>query len=203
MVQWKRASFRVEAGTSGFLSISDSDHSVPAELGQENQASFCVEEWNSTCLLSCSWGDRPLVKLCVYPTVFSGLCMGFSVPLHVVPSSTGLPSKRCPGIWFLSKADQEIGVFRHVAPPTRLHLEFPCETGLILRCAGNVGNSFQTKQGNQPSCPDQERRKFSDEVVPGISVFPSSETSVLGKFFGRIKGAQYCFALQDRTWDFY
>ena len=36
--QWKRASSRVEAGTSGFLSISDSDRSVPAELGQESQA---------------------------------------------------------------------------------------------------------------------------------------------------------------------
>ena len=36
--QWKRASSRVEAGTSGFLSNSDSDCSVPAELGQESQA---------------------------------------------------------------------------------------------------------------------------------------------------------------------
>ena len=36
--KWKRASSRVEAGTSGFLSNSDSDRSVPAELGQESQA---------------------------------------------------------------------------------------------------------------------------------------------------------------------
>ena len=36
--QWKGASSRVEAGTSGFLSNSDSDRSVPAELGQESQA---------------------------------------------------------------------------------------------------------------------------------------------------------------------
>ena len=36
--QWKRASSRVEAGTSGFLSNSDSDRTVPAELGQESQA---------------------------------------------------------------------------------------------------------------------------------------------------------------------
>ena len=26
------------------------DHRVPEELGQESQASSCVEEWNSTCL---------------------------------------------------------------------------------------------------------------------------------------------------------
>ena len=36
--QWKRASSGVEAETSGFLSNSDSDRSVPAELGQKSQA---------------------------------------------------------------------------------------------------------------------------------------------------------------------
>ena len=63
LVPWMRASSRVEAGTSRFLSISDSDHSVRAELGKESQASSWVEAWNSTCLSSCSEGDRPLVKL--------------------------------------------------------------------------------------------------------------------------------------------
>ena len=29
---------------------------------QESQASSCVEEWNSACLSSCSWDDRPLVE---------------------------------------------------------------------------------------------------------------------------------------------
>ena len=47
LVQWKRAWSRVEAGTSGCLSISDSDRRVPAELGQERQASSCVDAWNS------------------------------------------------------------------------------------------------------------------------------------------------------------
>ena len=46
LVQWKWAS-QVEAVNSGFLSISDFDHRVPAELGQESQALSCVEEWNS------------------------------------------------------------------------------------------------------------------------------------------------------------
>ena len=50
LVLWKRASSRVEAGTSGFLSISDSDYRVPADLGQESQASSCVE--NGTQLAS-------------------------------------------------------------------------------------------------------------------------------------------------------
>ena len=35
-------------------------------------------------------------------------------------------------------------------------LEFPHETGLILRCAAKVMKLFQTKQRNRPSCGDQE-----------------------------------------------
>ena len=35
-------------------------------------------------------------------------------------------------------------------------LEFPRETGLILRCAGKAGNPSQTTQGNRLSCRDQE-----------------------------------------------
>ena len=171
MVQWKRASSRVEAGTSGFLCISDSDARVPAELGQERQASSCVEAWNSACCSSCSRGDRPVVELYLEPAGFSRPCTGLSVPLCVPTSSTGFRSKRCPGIGILSRADWEIGVFRKVAPPTRLRLEFPRETGLILRCDGKVGNTFQTKQGSRPSCPDQEGRRGSEEVVPGTSEF--------------------------------
>ena len=54
-----------------------------------------LEEWNSARLSSCLRGDRPLVELCVEPVGFSGRCTGVSVPLGVVPSSTGFPSKRC------------------------------------------------------------------------------------------------------------
>ena len=35
---------RGEAGTSGFLCVSDSDRRVPAELGQESQASSCLRK---------------------------------------------------------------------------------------------------------------------------------------------------------------
>ena len=81
-------------------------------------------------------------------------------------------------------------------------LEFPPETGLILRCSRKAGNPFQTTQGNRLSCRDQERRRGSDEVVPGPSVFPSREPSVSGNFCGRIKRVKYRFALKDGTWDF-
>ena len=36
------------------------------------------EEWNSACLSSCSWGFRPLVKLCVESAGFSRRCMSLS-----------------------------------------------------------------------------------------------------------------------------
>ena len=81
-------------------------------------------------------------------------------------------------------------VFWHAAPPTRLCLEFRRETGLILMCTRKVGNAFQTKQGNRTSCRDQEGRRVSDEVVPGSSVFSSSETGMSGNFWGRIKGSK-------------
>ena len=174
----------------------------PSRFGTGESGLVLCGEWNSACLSSCARGDRPRVELCVEPVGFSGRCTGVSVPLRVVPSSTGLPSKGCPGIGFLSRADRAIGVFRHVAPPTRLRLELPRETGIILRCAVKVGKPLQTKQGNRPSCRDQEGRRRSKEMVPGTSVFPSSETGMLGNFWGRIKGAKYCFALQDGTWDY-
>ena len=82
------------------------------------------------------------------------------------------------------------------------NLEFPRETGLIMSCAGKVGSPLQTKKGNRPSCRDQKGRRGSDVVVLGTSVFPSSENSMLGNFWGHIKGAKYRFALQDGTWDF-
>ena len=48
-------------------------------------------------------------------------------------------------------------------------LEFPRETGLILRCAGKAGNPFQTTQANRLSCCDREGRRGSEEAVPGES----------------------------------
>ena len=48
--QWKRAPSRGEAGTSDFLSVLDSDIRVPAELGQERQATSFLR--NGTPLAS-------------------------------------------------------------------------------------------------------------------------------------------------------
>ena len=76
------------------------------------------EQGNSACLSSCSGGLRPLVVLCGEPAGISGRCTGMSVPLRVVPSPKWWPSKRCPGIGFLSRTDREIEVVWHVAANT-------------------------------------------------------------------------------------
>ena len=96
---------------------------------------------------------------------------GFFRTMHgktafVLTSFTGWSSERCAGIGFLSRGDREIAVLRNVETPRRPRLECRRETGLILRCDQKVGNPFQTKQGSRPSCPDQEGRRGSEEVVP-------------------------------------
>ena len=108
-----RASSQVEVETSGFLSISDFDRRVSAELEQESQASSCVEEWNSTCLSRCSQGDRTLVALYLEPAGFSGRCnWGVSAPsccdfIHRVTfeevSGHWVLIKSSPGNWSLSE----------------------------------------------------------------------------------------------------
>ena len=79
------------------------------------------------------------------------------------------------------------------------HFKCPCETGLLLRCAGKAGNPFQTTQGNRLSCRDQERRRGSDEAVPGPSVFPSREPGVSGNFWGSQEGCQGPFRPSGRN----
>ena len=69
-------------------------------------------------------------------------------------------------------------------------LEFPRETGLILRCARKPRNPFRTMQGNRLSCRDQEGRRGSDDGVAGTSVFPSTEPGMLGNFWVSQEGCQ-------------
>ena len=80
LVQWKNASSQVEEGTSGFLSISDSDRSVPAGLGQESQASSSLR--NGTPLASrVVQGVSGLLSSCVWNLqVFRTMHGGVSAP---------------------------------------------------------------------------------------------------------------------------
>ena len=84
LVQWKRASSRVEAGTSRFLSISDSDHRFPEELGQESQSSSCVEEWNSASLSSCLWVKGHFSSCVLNLRVFPDDALGSQCPVELL-----------------------------------------------------------------------------------------------------------------------
>ena len=74
--------------------------------------------------------------------------------------------------WLFSRVDRVIGVFRHVAPPTRLRLELPHETGLILRCARKVGNPLHTGWAQPLPCgalgPAEEWDL--DPVIPDLDL---------------------------------
>ena len=82
LAQWKRASSRREAGTSGFLSVSDSDRRVPAELGQESQASSCLRKGTP---LACriAQGVSRTSSSCVWkPRVFPDDARGCQCPFE-------------------------------------------------------------------------------------------------------------------------
>ena len=78
----------------------------------------------------------------------------------------------------LSRVFSSTTVQKHQFFCAQLRLEFPRETGLILRFAVKVGNPLRTKQGNRPTGRDQKGRRGSNELVPGTSVVPSSETGM-------------------------
>ena len=113
-------------------------------------------------LLSCEWDVRPHDELDLELAAFSGGCkQGGSAP-SCCDSIFVVPFESVQGHQALSRVDGEISDFGIVARPTRVPFQFQCETGLLLRCNGNVGIPFQTKQGNQPSSRDEEGQRASD-----------------------------------------
>ena len=90
------------AGSIGFLSISEFESRCPTELEQESQASSCVEEWNSACLLSCSQRDRTLVELYMEPVAFSRLCNWGVSPPSCCDLIHKVTFEEVPGYWDLS-----------------------------------------------------------------------------------------------------
>ena len=78
-------------------------------------------------------------------------------------------------------------------------LEFPRESGLILRCAGKAGNPFQATQGNRLSCRGQEGRRGSEEAETGLSVFHTGDPGVSGDFWVSQEGCQGPFRPSGRN----
>ena len=81
LAQRKRASPRGEAGTSGFLSVSDSNRSVPAELGQESQASSCLRKGTPLASRVAQVVSGPSSSCVWNPWVFADDARGWQCPL--------------------------------------------------------------------------------------------------------------------------
>ena len=201
LAQRKRSSSGWEARTSGFLSVSDSDCRVPAELGQESQASSCLRK--GTPLASrVVQGDTGTSSSCVWnPRVFPDDARGCQCRLGLCLHPQGCLRRGVRHRVLLKSGPGNRG--RSACGTTHVaHFKCPRETGLLLRCARKARNPFQTTQGNRLSCRAQEGRRGSDEAVPGPSVFPSREPGVSGNFWGHMKAVRSRFALQGGTGDF-
>ena len=167
LAQRKRASPRGEAGTSGFLSVSDSDRWVTAELGQESQASSCLRKGTPWPLELLRGSQAPRRAVCGTCGCFQKMHGGVIAPsFGAFPHRVAFKEVSGHRVHFKSGPGNR---GRSACGSTNVaHLEFPRETSIILRCAGKAGNTFHTKKGNRLSCRDQVGRWGSDEVGPGL-----------------------------------
>ena len=93
-------------------------------------------------------GVRPPVEL----RLGSGPISRGTTGLSVLPSCweliLGFAFESLQGNQAVSCVDGDIGVFSTCDTTSEVPLEFQGETGLLLRCEGNVGIPLQMKQGN-------------------------------------------------------
>ena len=101
----------------------------------------------------------------------------------------------------LFQVDGDIGVFSN-GTSHGVPLEFQGETGLLLRCDGNIGIPLQTKQGIGPSSRDEEGKPGLLLSCGGKLCVPLEGTGILGTFLSCIKGVKYPFMFQEGTWGF-
>ena len=196
-----RRDSRVTTGISGFLSVSDSDRRVPAELGQESQESSCLRKGTplasrgaqgvSGPLLSCVWNLR------VFPEMHDGdsapSCCAFThwVAFEEV-SGPRVLFKSGPGNRGLSACGTTHGA----------SLKFPSEAGFILRCAGNAGDPSRQRRGIDSPVAIRRGEGAQMKWCRDPRCFPRGNSVCRGNSGGRMKGVRYCLALQDRNWDF-
>ena len=81
LAQRKRASPRGEAGTSGFLYVSDSDRRVPAGLGQESQGSSCLRKGTPLASRVAQGVSGPSSSCVWNPRVFADDARGWQCPV--------------------------------------------------------------------------------------------------------------------------
>ena len=81
----------------------------------------------------------------------------------------------------LSRGNRDIRVFLNSGRTPGFRLEFQGETGLLLKCDGNIGIPLQMKQGIGPSSRDEEGKLGLFLIVVGNSVFLSSADGYVGE----------------------
>ena len=181
LAQRKRASPRGEAGISGFLSVSDSDPRVPAELGQESQASSCLRKGTPLASRVAQGFSGPSSSCVWNPRVFADDARGCQCCLGLCLHPQGCLRRGVRHRVLLKRGSGNRG--RSACGTTHVsHFKCPCETGLLLWCAGKAGNPFQTTQGNRLSCRDQERRRGSDDAVRDPRCSPRGNQVCRGTF---------------------
>ena len=132
LAQRKMASPRGEAGTSGFLSVSDSYHRVPAELGQESQASSCLRKGTPLASRVAQGVSGPSSSCVWNPRVFADDARGWQCPFLLCLHPQGCLRRGAGPRVLLKSGPGNRG--RSACGPTHVaRLEFPRETGLILR----------------------------------------------------------------------
>ena len=82
--------------------------------------------------------------------------MGFSGPASSHEMMLGVTFESLQGNEALSPVDRDIGVFSYGGTTPGVPLEFQCQSGLLLRCDGNLRIPLQMKQGNGPSSRDED-----------------------------------------------
>ena len=186
----------MEAGTSRFVSISDSDCTVPAELGQESQASSCLRK------------GTPLASRVAQGVLGpSSCCVG---NLRVFPEmhyGDSAPSCCAFTHWVAFEEVSGHRVLLKSGPGNRgrsacgttqvAGLKFPREAGLIRRCAGKAGNPFQTTQGIDSPVSIRRGEGAQMKWCRDTRCSLRGNPVCRGTFGGRMKGVRYDFALQD------
>ena len=106
LAQRKRASPRGEAVTSGFLSVSDSDRRVPAELGQERQATSSLRKGTPLASRVAQGVSGPSSSCVWNPRVFADDARGWQCPFVLcLPPKGGLRR----GVWASGSYQERTG----------------------------------------------------------------------------------------------
>ena len=101
-----------------------------------------------------------------------------------------------------AQKDGDLEVFWNGGTTPGFPLEFQGETGLLLRCVGNIGIPLQMNQGIGPSSRDEEGKLGLFLSCGGKLSVPLEWTGILGTFLICTKGYKYPVTYQEGMWHF-